>query len=63
MSDPEGTQRNTHHGSSETVDWECQNCGEFNRQPRDDPPTDACLWCDELVGWAIAEHDQFEGSA
>ena len=43
---------------TDLVDWECQNCGEFNKQPRNDPPTGACLWCGELVGWAIAEHDR-----
>ena len=45
-------------GGTDNVDWECQNCGEFNKQPRDDPPTGACLWCGDLVGWAIAEHDR-----
>lgn len=40
------------------VDWECQNCGDLNRRPRDDPPTEACLYCGELVGWVIAEHDR-----
>lgn len=40
------------------VDWECQNCGDYNRQPRDSPPTGECLYCNEHVGWAIAEHDR-----
>jgi len=43
---------------TDNVDWECQNCGEYNRQPRNDPPTTACAWCEELVGWAIAKHDR-----
>jgi len=44
--------------SNNVVDWVCQNCGEFNKQPQNDPPTKPCLWCGELVGWTIAEHDR-----
>jgi hypothetical protein len=40
------------------VDWVCQSCGDYNRQPRNDPPRGACLACGEIVGWVIKEDDR-----
>lgn len=47
---------------TENVDWECQNCGEYYRAPRDRGPQETyCGWCREEAMWEIADHDQTDG--
>lgn len=45
-----------------SVDWECQNCGEYYSAPanakRADALPDICSWCGEPAMWEVAEHDQ-----
>lgn len=46
----------------ENVDWECQNCREYYRAPRNakrlcELPR-MCLWCRREVLWEIAPNDR-----